>query len=349
MTSNPMPGPIPGPTIKTVLATIAAGQTLSEQDAQHVFELLMSGDVTPSQMGGLLMGLRVRGETVAEVTGAARAMRARALTVQAPDGAIDTCGTGGDAKGTHNISTAASLVIAGCGVTVAKHGNVARSSKSGSADVLAALGVNLEADLSTFSRSLAEARFGFMLAQRHHGAMRNVGPTRVELGTATIFNILGPLANPAGARRQLIGVYADHWVRPLAEVLDRLGCDRAWVVHGSDGMDELTTCGPSRVAELRGGIITEFTVDPAALGLPLAQASDLAGGDAEANAGAIRSVLGGQTGPLRDIVVLNAAAGLVVADAADDLGQGMQRAAGAIDSGAALAVLDRTAAISHGR
>jgi len=337
-----------GPSIKEVLATIAAGQTLSEQDAQHVFELLMSGDVTPSQMGALLMGLRVRGETVAEVTGAARAMRARALTVQAPDGAIDTCGTGGDAKGTHNISTAASLVIAGCGVTVAKHGNVARSSKSGSADVLAALGVNLDADLTTFARSLTEAKFGFMLAQRHHGAMRNVGPTRVELGTATIFNILGPLANPAGARRQLIGVYADQWVRPIAEVLNRLGCDRAWVVHGSDGMDELTTCGTSRVAELRAGAISEFTVDPRELGLPLAQPSHLVGGDAVANAGAIRGVLAGQTGPLRDIVLLNAAAGLVVAEAVTDLAGGLKRGATAIDSGAALHVLDRMAAISRG-
>jgi anthranilate phosphoribosyltransferase len=340
---------LPGPPIKSVLASIASGATLSEDDAQHVFELLMSGDVTPSQMGGLLMGLRVRGETVAEITGAARAMRARALTVQAPAGAIDTCGTGGDAKGTHNISTAASLVIAGCGVPVAKHGNVARSSKSGSADVLAALGMNLEADLATFSRSLAEAKFGFMLAQRHHGAMRNVGPTRVELGTATIFNILGPLANPAGARRQLIGVYADQWVRPMADVLSRLGCDRAWVVHGSDGMDEITTTGSSRVAELRDGRISEFTVDPQALGLALAQPTDLVGGDAAANAGAIRTVLAGQTGPLRDIVLLNAAAGLVVADAVADLGEGLSRAASAVDSGAAKAALERMVAISRGQ
>jgi anthranilate phosphoribosyltransferase len=337
-----------GPSIKQVLAAIAAGETLSEDDAQHVFELLMAGDVTPSQMGGLLMGLRVRGETVAEITGAARAMRARALTVQAPDGAIDTCGTGGDAKGTHNISTAAALVIAGCGVPVAKHGNVARSSKSGSADVLAALGLNLEADLATFSRSLAEAKFGFMLAQRHHGAMRNVGPTRVELGTATIFNILGPLANPAGTKRQLIGVYAEHWVRPIAEVLARLGCERAWVVHGSDGMDELTTTGPSVVAELNEGRITEHRIDPEALGLPRAQPSDLVGGDAAANAGAIRTVLSGQTGPLRDIVVLNAAAGLVVAGVASGLADGIARASAAIDSGAARAALERAVAISRG-
>lgn len=336
------------PSIKSVLNEIASGRTLSEADAEHVFDLLMTGDVTPSQMGALLMGLRVRGETTDEITGAARALRARAMTVQAPDGAIDTCGTGGDAKGTHNISTAASLVIAGAGVVVAKHGNVARSSKSGSADVLAALGMNLEANLAAFSRSLAEAKFGFMLAQRHHGAMRNVGPTRVELGTATIFNILGPLANPAGARRQLIGVYADHWVRPMAEVLNRLGCDRAWVVHGSDGMDELTTCGTSRVAEVRDGAISEFTVDPAELGLKLARASDLTGGDAAANAGAIRSVLSGQTGPLRDIVLLNAAAGLVVADAAADLADGLAQAAAAVDTGAATAVLDRMIAISQG-
>lgn len=345
MTATPSPT---GLSIKAALAGIAAGETLTEADAQHVFELLMAGDVTPSQMGGLLMGLRVRGETVDEITGAARAMRARALTVQAPADAIDTCGTGGDAKGTHNISTAAGLVIAGCGVPVAKHGNVARSSKSGSADVLAALGLNLEADPATFSRSLAEAKFGFMLAQRHHGAMRNVGPTRVELGTATIFNILGPLANPAGARRQLIGVYAEHWVRPMADVLARLGCERAWVVYGSDGMDELTTTGPSRVAEVRDGAITEHTVDPRALGLAPARPSDLVGGDAAANAGAIRAVLAGRTGSLRDIVVLNAAAGLVVAGAAADLAAGMVRAADAIDSGAAAAALERAVAISKG-
>ncbi|MEZ5669216.1 MAG: anthranilate phosphoribosyltransferase [Alphaproteobacteria bacterium] len=336
------------PSIKAVLATIAAGGTLSEGDAEHTFDLLMSGDVTPSQMGALLMGMRVRGETIDEITGAARAMRAKALAVEAPAGAIDTCGTGGDVKGTHNISTAAAIVLAGCGVTVAKHGNVARSSKSGSADVLAALGVNLEADLAAFSRSLEQARIGFMLAQRHHGAMRNVGPTRVELGTATIFNILGPLANPAGTRRQLIGVYADHWIRPMAEVLNRLGCERAWVVHGSDGMDELTTCGTSRVAEVRDGTIAEFEIDPTSLGLPLAQPSDLAGDDAATNAAAIRALLAGQTGPLRDIVLLNAAAGLVVADAAVDLTDGLAQGAAAIESGAAAAALDKMARISRG-
>ena len=335
------------PTIKQVLAMVAAGNHLSESTAEHTFNLLMSGDVTPSQMGALLMGLRVRGETVDEIAGAARAMRAKALTVNAPSDAIDTCGTGGDVKGTHNISTAAALVIAGCGVPVAKHGNVARSSKSGSADVLAALGINLDSDVAHFSRSLDVAKIGFMLAQRHHGAMRNVGPTRVELGTATIFNILGPLANPAGARRQLIGVYAEHWVRPMAEVLLRLGCDRAWVVHGSDGMDELTTCGTSTVAEVRNQVINEFVVDPASLGLPLADASDLQGGDAETNARAIRDTLAGKAGPLRDIVLLNAAAGLVVAERADDLADGLKTGAIAIDTGAAANALDQMVRISN--
>lgn len=337
------------PTIKAVLATIADGGTLTDDQAQHTFDLLMSGDVTPSQMGALLMGLRVRGEAIEEITGAARAMRTRALAVSAPAGAIDTCGTGGDVKGTHNISTAASLVIAACGVPVAKHGNVARSSKSGSADVLAALGVNLEADLTLFARSIAEANFGFLLAQRHHGAMRNVGPTRVELGTATIFNILGPLANPAGARRQLIGVYADRWVLPMAQVLSRLGCDRAWVVHGGDGMDELTTCATTRVAEVRGDAISEFTVDPAAHGLPMAAPADLIGDDAETNAEAIRALLAGAKGPLRDIVLLNAAAGLVVADKVADLDAGIARAAAAVDDGSAAGVLERVVRISQGR
>lgn len=336
------------PTIKAVLAIIAGGGTLTEAQAQHTFDLLMTGDVTPSQMGALLMGLRVRGESIEEITGAARAMRRRALTVAAPTGAIDTCGTGGDVKGTHNISTAASLVIAACGVPVAKHGNVARSSKSGSADVLAALGVNLDADLALFTRSIEEACFGFLLAQRHHGAMRNVGPTRVELGTATIFNILGPLANPAGARRQLIGVYADHWVLPMAQVLARLGCDRAWVVHGGDGMDELTTCATTHVAEVRGDAISEFTVDPAEHGLPLATMQDLVGGDAATNAEAIRTVLAGAKGALRDIVLLNAAAGLVVADAVDDLDAGLDRAAAAVDDGGAAGVLERVVRISRG-
>ncbi len=335
--------------IKAVLGRIALGQCLSEAEAEATFNLLMSGDVTPSQMGGLLMGMRVRGETVDEIAGAARAMRAKALSVSAPPGAIDTCGTGGSSKDTHNVSTAAAFVVAGCGVTVAKHGNVARSSKSGSADVLARLGVNLEPDLAKFETCLNDAGIAFMFAQRHHGAMRNVGPTRVELGTATIFNLLGPLANPAGIKRQLMGVYAARWVRPIAEVLARLGSERAWVVHGSDGMDELTTTGPSLVAAVENGETKEFEVDPQALGLARASEADLIGGEAEGNAAAIRQLLDGAAGPLRDIVTLNAGAALVVAGMARELAEGIAMAGKSIDDGRASKSLERLVALTNGR
>ena len=223
--------------IKPLLAKLATAATLSEDEAHQAFDIMMSGDATPSQAGACLMGLRVRGETVAEITGAARAMRAKALAIKAPPGTIDTCGTGGDASGTYNISTAAALVVAGCGVPVAKHGNRAMSSKSGSADVLTALGVNIDTEPALTERCIAEAGIGFMMAPRHHGAMRHVAGTRVEMGTRTVFNILGPLSNPAGADRQLIGVFDSKWLRPLAEVLGNLGSKRVWVVHGSDGMD----------------------------------------------------------------------------------------------------------------
>ncbi|HLJ63195.1 MAG TPA: anthranilate phosphoribosyltransferase [Stellaceae bacterium] len=333
---------------KAILAKVALGQALSEAESASAFDAMISGDATPSQMGGFLMALRVRGETVEEITGAARALRARALTIDAPAGAIDTCGTGGDGMGSFNISTAASLVIAGAGVPVAKHGNRNLSSKSGSADVLAALGVNIEADLALVRRALFEAGIGFLMAPRHHSAMRHVGPTRVELGTRTLFNLLGPLANPAGAKRQIIGVFAPQWVRPLAEVLGQLGTERAWVVHG-EGLDELTTTGPSMVAELKEGRVSTFTLTPEEVGLPRARLEALRGGEPAANASRLRAVLEGEKGPLRDIVLLNAGAALVIAERARDLREGIARGGAAIDDGMARRVLDRLIAITQGR
>jgi anthranilate phosphoribosyltransferase len=333
--------------IRTIIATVAAGRSLTLEQAREAFDIMMSGDATPAQVGALLMGLRVRGETVDELTGGALAMRDKMLKVRAPDGAIDTCGTGGDASGTYNISTAAGLVVAACGVPVAKHGNRALSSKAGSADVLKALGVNIEADLSLVERSMREAGIGFMMAPRHHGAMRHVAGARVELGTRTIFNLLGPLANPATARRQIMGVFAREWLEPLARVLGRLGSERAWVVHGADGLDELSTTGASEVAELEHGEVRTFQITPEDAGLPRARLEDLRGGEAESNAAALRTVLDGMPGPYRDIVLLNSAAALVVADKAADIRDGIAFSARAIDGGAAKAVLQRLVTITN--
>jgi anthranilate phosphoribosyltransferase len=319
---------------------------LTEDEAEAAFDIMMSGDATPAQMGGFLMALRVRGETVAEITGAVRAMRGKMVKVEAPAGAIDTCGTGGDQSGTWNISTAASFVLAGCGVPVAKHGNRAMSSKSGAGDVLQALGVNLDADTKQVEKAMREARVGFMLAPRHHGAMRHVGPVRVELGTRTIFNLMGPLSNPAGARRQLIGVFAKPWVEPLARVLGALGAERAWVVHGADGLDELTTTGPSHVAELKGGQVRVFEVTPEEAGLPRAEPAALKGGDAETNAAALLALLGGAPGAYRDIVLLNSAAAPVIAERVADLREGVAMAAESIKSGKAKAALEQLVAIT---
>jgi anthranilate phosphoribosyltransferase len=331
---------------KSLIAKAAQGQRLTEGEAADAFDAMMSGNATPSQMGGFLMALRVRGETVDEITGAARAMRAKALMVKAPPGAIDTCGTGGDASGSFNISTATALVVAGAGVPVAKHGNRNLSSKCGSADVLAALGVNIDADAGVVQRAIEEAKIGFLMAPRYHGAIRHVGPTRVELGTRTIFNLLGPLSNPAGAKRQLLGVFAREWVRPLAEVLGKLGSERAWVVHG-EGMDELTTTGISVVAELKDGKVTNFEVKPEDLGLPRASREALAGSDPAGNAERMRALLSGEKGPIRDVVLLNAGAALVVAGRARDHRDGIDRAARSIDGGKAGAALARMVAITN--
>ena len=326
--------------LRPTLSRVAAGATLTPEQAEAAFEMMMQGRATPPQIGGLLMAMRVRGETVDEIIGAVRAMRAQMVRVDAPADAIDTCGTGGDAAGTLNISTAVAFVVAGCGVPVAKHGNRALSSRSGAADVLEALGVNLEASVETTARTLREAQIGFLFAPRHHAAMRHVGPSRRDLGTRTIFNLLGPLANPAGARRQLLGVFGAEWLVPLAEVLRALGSERAWVVHGDDGLDELTTTTRSTVAELRDGTITRFETTPEQAGIARAAPGDLMGGDARDNAAALKALLHGASGPYRDIVVLNAAAALVVAGRAPRLERAAALARRSIDSGSAAARLE---------
>jgi anthranilate phosphoribosyltransferase len=326
---------------------IAAGETLTQLEAAKTFELIMSGAASDAQIGALLMGMRLRGETVEEIAGAAQAMRARALPVRAPEGAIDTCGTGGDAKGTHNISTCAAFVVAGAGVPVAKHGNRSISSRSGSADVLTALGVNIDCEPEQIASCIAQCGLGFMFAPAHHAAMRHVAHIRTALGTRTIFNLLGPLANPAGTKYQIVGVFAEQWVEPVANVLGLLGVERAWVVHGSDGLDELTTTGVSHVAALDRGRVSTFLVSPKNAGLPEAKPADLRGGDAQENAAHIRAVLEGNKGPLRDIVLLNSAAALLVSGKAQSLREGVGLAVESIDSGQAARVLEALISLSH--
>lgn len=335
--------------LKPYLAKVADGASLSEADAEAAFEVLMSGTATPAQIGGFLMALRVRGESVNEIVGAARVMRAKALKVDAPADAIDTCGTGGDGASTYNISTASALVAAACGVKVAKHGNRAVSSKSGTADVLAELGVNIEASPEVIARCIKETNIGFLFAQRHHLATKHVAPVRQELAQRTIFNLLGPLSNPAGAKRQLIGVFAHKWIVPMAETLARLGSERAWVVHGSDGLDEITTTGATFVAELNGDTFRTFEIVPEDAGLKRAKPEELTGGNAAANAAAMRTLLHGRGGPYRDIVVLNAAAALVIANKAPNLKDGAAMALDAIMSGKAAKTLAALAAISHNK
>ena len=333
--------------LKPLLAKVADGASLTVDEAETAFTIIMSGQATEAQIGAFLMALRVRGETVDEITGAVRTMRAKALAVKAPEGAIDVVGTGGDGSGTYNISTAAAIVVAGSGVPVAKHGNKALSSKSGAADVLTALGVNIDADLSLIERAIAEAGIGFLMAPRHHSAMKYVGPARVEMGTRTIFNLLGPLSNPAGVTRQFTGVFARDWIEPMANVLNNLGCEGAWIVHGSDGLDEMTTTGPSFVAELKAGKVSTFEVSPEDAGLGVASPEDLKGGDGAHNAKALTAVMDGEPGPYRDVTLYNAAAALIVAGKAKDLKQGVEIAAAAIDRGQAKAALDKMVAITN--
>src|SRR5512146_1899228 len=320
---------------KALIAKVATGATLTREEAAGAFDRMMSGEATPSQMGGLLMALRVRGETVDEITGAVTTMRAKMLGVKAPRDAIDIVGTGGDASGSYNISTCAAFVTAGAGVPVAKHGNRALSSKSGAADVLQALGVKIDLDAAQVGHCVREAGIGFMFAPSHHPAMKNVGPTRVELATRTIFNLLGPLSNPAGVTRQMVGVFSRQWVQPLAQVLKNLGAESVWVVHGSDGLDEITLTGPTFVAALENGNIRTFEVTPEEAGLKRVGGEALKGGDADANAIALQSVLDGMPNPFRDVALLNAAAALIVAGRATNLKEGVALGTRSLDSGAA--------------
>ncbi|MEQ8252932.1 MAG: anthranilate phosphoribosyltransferase [Oceanibaculum nanhaiense] len=333
--------------MKALLGIVATGRALTRAEAEAAFEIIMSGDATPSQMGGFLMALRVRGETVDEITAAASVMRDKALKVAAPADAIDTCGTGGDASGTYNISTAVALVCAGLGVPVAKHGNRSLTSKSGAADVLTALGVDIDCAMSLIEEAIRDAHVGFLMAPRHHGAMRHVAGTRVELGTRTIFNLLGPLSSPAGVKRQLIGVFSRDFLKPMAEALRNLGSVHAWVIHGSDGLDEITTTGPTHVVELKNGTLTEFEIGPADAGLKLAKPEEIKGGDPAFNAAALHRLLDGEKGAYRDIVLLNAAAALIVAGKAGDLQEGAALAATALDQGKAKDALAKLVAITN--
>ena len=331
-----------------ILQSLATGATLNERESEMAFQTLMSGKATTAQMSAFLMALRVRGETVEEITGAARVLRSLSSHVIAHPEAIDTCGTGGDGIGSHNISTAAALTIAGCGVPVAKHGNRAVSSRSGSADVLEALGVKIDADSMLMEEALAKARICFILATRYHKAMRYVMPARHEIGIRTIFNLLGPLSNPAGVRRQVVGVFSSDWVQPMAEVLGRLGAEWVWVVHGNDGLDEISTTGSTHIAEYRNGAVRTFTLTPDSAGLSQARPEDLKGGETAAdNAVAIRALLKGAPGPFRDVVLLNAAAGLLVAGAARNLNEGVAQATAAVDGGWAQAALETLVTITN--
>jgi len=333
--------------LKSIIGKVATGAPLSREEAASAFDSMMSGEATPSQMGALLMALRVRGETVDEITGAVSVMRAKMLRVDAPASAVDIVGTGGDGSGSVNVSTCASFIVAGAGVPVAKHGNRALSSRSGAADVLAALGVKIDLKPDQVGQCVREAGIGFMFAPAHHPAMKNVGPTRVELATRTIFNLLGPLSNPAGVKRQMVGVFSRQWVEPLAQVLKNLGSEAAWVVHGSDGLDEITLTGRTFVAALENGQIRTFEVSPEEAGLDLCGSDGLKGGDGAANAVALQSVLDGLPSPYRDVALLNAAAALIVAGRAKTLKEGVDIGRDSLDSGAAAARLKRLIAVSN--
>jgi anthranilate phosphoribosyltransferase len=331
--------------LKSTLGKLAAGKTLSADEAEAAFTIIMSGEATPAQIGALLMAMRVRGETVPEITGAVRAMRARMTAIEAPAGAIDVCGTGGDGAGTLNVSSAVTFVVASLGVPVAKHGNRALSSLTGGADVLTALGVNIDAPMDRLPVIFRETGAVFLFAPRHHPSMRHAAGPRVELGTRTIFNILGPLSNPARVKRQLTGVFSPDWTRPMAETLAALGHDAAWLVHGT-GLDELTVAGENRVTALKDGSIHTFSITPEDAGLPRAPVAAIKGGDAAFNADALLGVLRGATGAYRDTVLLNSAAALIVAGRAADLRDGVDQAASAVASGGALNVLETMRRVS---
>lgn len=332
--------------LKPFIAKAADGSSLNADEAEQAFDIIMSGSATPSQIGGFLMALRVRGEVVSEIAGAVKSMRAKMLPVDAPADAIDIVGTGGDGSGSYNVSTCAAFITAGAGVPVAKHGNRALSSKSGASDALSALGINIELDPKQIANCIEQSGLGFMFAPMHHSAMRFVGPTRVELGTRTIFNLLGPLCNPAGVKRQLLGVFSPHWLEPVAETLRDLGSEKVWVVHG-EGLDEMTTTGTTQVVALENGRIRRFEFTPEDVGLKRASMDDLKGGDGEHNAAALRAVLDGEKNAYRDIALINAGGALVVAGKANDLAEGVTIAAESIDNGKARDALDKLVSASN--
>jgi len=331
-----------------LLTKVGNGQALSVEEAERAFDIMTSGNATPAQMGAFLMGLKVRGETVEELAGGARALRAKVQRVRAPAGAIDIVGTGGDHHGTYNVSTCSAFVVAGAGIPVAKHGNRAFTSKSGAADVISELGINLDLPIEILEKALVEANICFLMAPRHHSAMRNVAGPRVELAPSrTIFNLLGPMSSPALVKRQLVGVFDRRWLKPVAQALGQLGLERALVVHGKDGMDELTTTTTSWAASLDNGKVSEIEIAPEEIGVKRAAMDALKGGDAVHNAEAIKKVLAGERNAFRDIVLLNSAAAIMVAGKAKDLKEGATLAAQSIDSGkaaAALAALKRICA-----
>lgn len=332
--------------LKSYINKVANGNRLSREEARDAFSIIISGEATPVQIGGFLMALRVRGESTEEISGAVAAMRQKMLAVDVSEDAIDIVGTGGDQSGSYNVSTASAFVVSGAGVPVAKHGNRAMSSKSGAADALKALGVNIDAAPELIANCIKDVGLGFMFAPNHHPAMRHVGPTRAELGTRTIFNILGPLSNPAGVKRQLIGVFSPEWIVPVARSLQELGSTSLWVVHGN-GLDELTTTGETQVAAIRNGEMSAFTVTPEDAGLQRVDMQHLKGGTPEENAAALRELLDGRPGAYRDIVLLNSAAALIIADRAENLKEGVAMAAESIDSGKAKAILGRLVDVSN--
>ena len=335
--------------IKGALAKIASRQDLTGEEMRTAMSTIMSGEATPSQIGAFLMGLRVKGETVGEIAAAVSILREKMVpvVVDEPENVIDIVGTGGDGAETLNISTATAIVVASAGVPVAKHGNRALSSKSGASDVLQALGVKIDLTPEQISRCINEAGIGFMFAPAHHQAMKHVGPTRAEIGTRTMFNLLGPQANPAGARRYMLGVYAKQWVEPVAAALLANRAVSAWVVHGDSGLDELSTTGPSFVASIKGGNLTSFEVKPEDAGVGRASLADLKGADPAYNAGRLRTMLEGARDPYRDVVLLNAAAAFIVAGRADTLRLGADLAAREIDSGRAKAKLEKLISVSN--
>ncbi|MDA0781464.1 MAG: anthranilate phosphoribosyltransferase [Rickettsiales bacterium] len=334
--------------IKKYISKIVEGNDLTEDEAQRSFQIIMKGGATPAQIAAFLIGLRMKGESIDEIAAAAKVMRVKAEKFKAPSGSLDTCGTGGDSSGSFNISTAVAFVVAGCGVPVAKHGNKAISSKSGSADVLSMVGVNIDADKHVMEKALREANICFMMAPKFHTAMKHVAPIRMELGVRTIFNILGPLSNPANASFQLLGVYSEKLVEPIARVLKKLGLERAWVVHGSDGMDEITTTGKTFVAELKGGRVRKFEIEPSDFGIKKAKSDDLKGGEPNVNAQHLKHLLMNKgKEAYRDIVLLNSAAALVVAGVAKNIEDGIVKASESIESGAANDALMKLCAITN--